>query len=88
YIAWVANGKLAWRLNVAGMGADTRVELSARPVPQEPMHIIANLGMSRNFGPVDLDNLVFPTTMSIDWVRVYQKERQHNIGCDPEDFPT
>ena len=44
--------------------------------------------MSENFGTVDLDNLVFPTTMRIDWIRVYQPSDSINIGCDPTDFPT
>ena len=26
--------------------------------------------------------------MLVDYVRVYQKKDQKNIGCDPEDFPT
>ncbi|EPQ60516.1 beta-glucan synthesis-associated [Gloeophyllum trabeum ATCC 11539] len=88
YIAWIAADKLAWQLNGAGMAADSRVEISARPVPQEPLYIIANLGMSTNFGDVDLDHLTFPTTMSIDYIRVYQPKNAINIGCDPEDFPT
>lgn len=37
YIAWITDDKLAWQLNVAGMGTDTTAEISARPVPQEPM---------------------------------------------------
>lgn len=44
--------------------------------------------MSENFGTVDLENLVFPTTMRIDWIRVYQHSDSINIGCDPTDFPT
>ncbi|KIY45768.1 glycoside hydrolase family 16 protein [Fistulina hepatica ATCC 64428] len=88
YISWINNGALAWTLNVAGMGADDRVEIAARPVPQEPMYIIANLGMSTNFGYVDLDHLTFPTTMRIDYIRVYQRSDRLNIGCDPDDFPT
>ena len=44
--------------------------------------------MSRNFGYVDLEHLTFPTTMSVDWIRVYQDPDNLNIGCDPEDFPT
>ena len=44
--------------------------------------------MSENFGTVDLDNLVFPMTMRIDWIRVYQPSDSINIGCDPTDFPT
>lgn len=70
------------------MAADSRVEISARPVPQEPMYIIANLGMSTNFGQVDLDHLTFPTTLYIDYIRVYQDPDNLNYGCDPDDFPT
>ncbi|TFK56944.1 beta-glucan synthesis-associated protein [Heliocybe sulcata] len=88
YISWIADDRLAWQLNQAGFAADSRVEISARPIPQEPMYIIANLGMSSNFGFVDLEHLKFPTTMSIDYVRVYQQKDAINIGCDPKDFPT
>ena len=47
-----------------------------------------NLGMSRNFGNVELDLLQFPVVMEVDYVRVYQKKGKINIGCDPADFPT
>ncbi|KAI5831982.1 glycoside hydrolase family 16 protein [Schizophyllum commune Tattone D] len=88
YITWVNNGAAAWTIKAAGMGADDAVEISARPVPQEPMYLIANLGMSTNFGYVDEDHLPFPTSMYIDWIRVYQRSDSINIGCDPDDFPT
>ena len=42
YIGWISNDKLAWQLNVAGMAADTAVEIAARPVPQEPMVCSSN----------------------------------------------
>ncbi len=52
-------------------------------------YLIANLGMSLNFGgKVDLKHLPFPATMRIDYVRVYQRSDQKNVGCDPKDFPT
>ena len=70
------------------MAADPAVEIGSRPVPQEPMYIIANLGMSRNFGYVDLEHLTFPTVMKVDYIRVYQDPDLKNIGCDPESFPT
>ncbi|TFK37328.1 beta-glucan synthesis-associated protein [Crucibulum laeve] len=88
YISWISNDKLAWTMLAAGMAADTRVEISARPIPQEPMYIIANLGMSQNFGDVDIEHLTFPTKMRVDWIRVYQPKDALNYGCDPEDFPT
>ncbi|OJT09591.1 Beta-glucan synthesis-associated protein SKN1 [Trametes pubescens] len=88
YITWISNGKVAWTLKQAGFAADTVVEIGPRPVPQEPMYLIANLGMSTNFGFVDLDHLAFPVTMKVDYIRVYQDPDAINIGCDPDDFPT
>ncbi|EIW78281.1 glycoside hydrolase family 16 protein [Coniophora puteana RWD-64-598 SS2] len=88
YISWVANGDVAWTLDAGGMVADPETEINDRPIPQEPMYIIANLAMSENFVTVDVANLVFPTTMRIDWVRVYQPKNAVNIGCDPKDYPT
>ncbi|KAF5393140.1 hypothetical protein D9757_001304 [Collybiopsis confluens] len=88
YITWVSNGTRAWTIEAAGLGADTTVEISARPIPQEPMYLIVNLGMSTNFGTVDLDHLTFPNHLRIDYVRVYQNPSSINIGCDPKDFPT
>jgi beta-glucanase (GH16 family) len=88
YITWIANGNPAWTLNVAGMGADTVTEISARPIPQEPMYLIINLGMSESFSTVDFEHLTFPNHLRVDYVRVYQDPKNINIGCDPEDFPT
>lgn len=88
YITWSANGKVTWTLKQAGMAADGRVEIGPRPVPQEPMYIIANLGLSPSFGAIDFDHLSFPTVMKVDWIRVYQDPDAINYGCDPENFPT
>jgi hypothetical protein len=88
YITWISSGVVAWTIRQEGMAADTAVEISDRPVPQEPLYIIANLGMSTNFGDVDLEHLTFPTVLTMDWVRVYQPSNAINIGCDPADFPT
>ncbi|KAL1752846.1 beta-glucan synthesis-associated [Schizophyllum commune] len=78
----------AWTLRQGGLAEDPLVEIGPRPIPQEPMYLIMNLGMSKNFGEVDLDHLTFPTTMSIDYIRVYQPSDRINIGCDPPGFPT
>ncbi|KAJ6519664.1 beta-glucan synthesis-associated protein [Mycena sanguinolenta] len=88
YVSWISDGKLSWTLNQAGMAEDPVVEIDQRPVPQEPMYIIANLGMSLNFGAVDFDHLTFPAVMRVDYIRVYQPADAINIGCDPKDFPT
>ncbi|KAI0801193.1 glycoside hydrolase family 16 protein [Fomes fomentarius] len=88
YIGWINDGKLAWHMTQAGMGPDPISEISDRPVPQEPLYLIVNLGISEKFGFVDFERLTFPTTMRVDWVRVYQDPDAPNIGCDPPDFPT
>lgn len=51
-------------------------------------YIIANLGISEGFGVVDTAALQFPTTMLVDYIRVYQRSDSIKIGCDPTDFPT
>lgn len=88
YITWISSNQIAWSIKAAGMGPDSSVAISERPVPTEPMYIIANLGMSTNFGPVDIEHLGFPVHMTIDYIRVYQPADSINIGCDPPDFPT
>ncbi|KAF7341851.1 GH16 domain-containing protein [Mycena sanguinolenta] len=88
YITWITNNKVAWTLNVAAMGANAETLISARPITNEPLYIIANLGMSPAFGAVDLEHLTFPSTMRLDWVRVYQDPDNINIGCDPPEAPT
>ncbi|KAF7326181.1 GH16 domain-containing protein [Mycena kentingensis (nom. inval.)] len=88
YITWVNNDDVAWTLNVGGVGADTTAGTSARPIPEEPLYILVNLGISHSFGFVDIEHLVFPATMRIDWIRVYQDPDRINIGCDPKDRPT
>ncbi|KZT69160.1 glycoside hydrolase family 16 protein [Daedalea quercina L-15889] len=88
YITWINNNEKAWTIEAAGLGADSTVEISARPVPQEPMYLIMNLGISEKFGFVDYAHLPFPSTMRVDWVRVYQDPDNKNWGCDPDGFPT
>jgi len=88
YITWVSDNKVAWTLNSPGLGPDPTVAISARPVPQEPMYIIINLGMSKNFGAIDFAHLTFPNHLRIDYIRVYQDLNSINIGCNPRDFPT
>ena len=52
------------------------------------MYMIMNLGMSESFNPINYDELTFPAIMRVDYVRIWQKRGEINIGCDPEDYPT
>ena len=59
-----------------------------RKLPKEPLSLILNFGISNNWAYIDWPSLVFPSTMRVDYVRVYQPKDQINVGCDPTDFPT
>jgi hypothetical protein len=74
YITWYLDGKLAWRMNAAAVGADARAQISARTIPEEPMYLILNLALSSGFGYVDFDKLTFPATMSVG----------KSLRCPPE----
>ena len=41
-----------------------------------------------NWQDIDLTTMVFPAEMLIDYVRVYQRDGETNVGCDPPDYPT
>ena len=62
--------------------------IGERMIPIEPMYMIWNLGMSQDFGEVDIENLPFPSYMMIDYIRVYQRPEKMNVGCSPPDMPT
>ncbi|KAI5952668.1 SKN1 [Candida jiufengensis] len=59
-----------------------------RQIPKEPISIIMNLGISNSWAYIDWPSLVFPSTMRVDYVRVYQPEDEINMSCDPDNFPT
>ncbi|KAF9256974.1 beta-glucan synthesis-associated [Marasmius fiardii PR-910] len=65
-----------------GMGADQRL------IPEEPMSIILNLGISNGWAPPKFETLSFPAEMQFDYIRIYQREGNVNIGCDPKGYPT
>ncbi|KAJ2919796.1 hypothetical protein MD484_g531, partial [Candolleomyces efflorescens] len=89
YITWISDNAKAWTIHASAMIADSRTEISARPMSLEPMYIIANLGFSTNFvANIEFELLTFPAHFSIDWIRVYQPKGSVNIGCDPVDHPT
>jgi Beta-glucan synthesis-associated protein SKN1/KRE6/Sbg1 len=47
-----------------------------------------NTNCAANWQTIDLSTMTFPAEMRIDYVRVYQREGNENVGCDPPDYPT
>jgi beta-glucanase (GH16 family) len=88
YIQWIADNKTSWHITAAALVPDAATGIGARPIPQEPLYLIVNLGQSTGFTPNISPKLKYPVTMYVDYVRVYQPKGQRNVGCDPKAFPT
>ena len=54
-----------------------------RLVPEEPMSIVLNRGISPNWQTIDQTTMIFPAELRFDYVRVYQRKGSTKIGCDP-----
>ncbi|TIB80952.1 glycoside hydrolase family 16 protein [Wallemia mellicola] len=87
-IKWSVSDEVRWSVKAGAIGPDPITEIGQRTIPEEPMYILINQGISNNFGDIDWDELIFPSIMSVDWVRVYQPVGERNVGCDPPDMPT
>lgn len=89
YATWYMDGRPTWTLNGQAIGPVPELDISQRLVPTEPMGIILNVALSESFQVPDFDQLEFPAHMSIDYVRVYQRDGQPDrVGCDPANRPT
>jgi len=88
FINWQANGVQSLSMTAGAVGPDAMAQISNRLVPEEPMSIVMNLAISESFQAVDIPNMVFPSELKIDYVRVYQRKGDKNVGCDPRDYPT
>jgi beta-glucanase (GH16 family) len=94
YIPGTSTGKIAWFVGedpsfiMDGRAIGPNGNVAAREVSQEPMSMVLNLGISGAWGEILMADLVFPTIMHIDYVRIYQKAGQESITCDPPGYPT
>ncbi|PPQ73668.1 hypothetical protein CVT26_010760 [Gymnopilus dilepis] len=91
YITWQADGQKTYQIWASAVGPDQGTDgsgVSARLIPEEPMSIILNLGISQSWQNINLASMIFPAEMKIDYVRVYQRKGHTNTGCNPKDYPT
>ncbi|KAK7054157.1 beta-glucan synthesis-associated protein-domain-containing protein [Favolaschia claudopus] len=91
FITWQVNGTQTTRMGATAVAADQGTDGSGvgqRLIPVEPMSIVLNLGISRNWQTIEPSTMVFPAEMLIDYVRVYQRDGETNVGCNPPDYPT
>ncbi|KAI0090615.1 beta-glucan synthesis-associated [Irpex rosettiformis] len=91
FITWQSNGQPSYRIGASAVGPDQGQGgsmVGQRRIPEEPMSIVLNLGISPNWQKIDTSTMTFPAEMRVDYVRVYQRKGQTNIGCSPTRFPT
>ncbi|KAF8996765.1 glycoside hydrolase family 16 protein [Hymenopellis radicata] len=89
FITWVVDGKPSTRMGAGAMAPDPHgSQVGQRLIPEEPMSIVLNLGISPNWQTIDLTTMIFPAEMLIDYVRVYQRDDSMNVGCNPAAYPT
>lgn len=86
YIRWFVGENPVFTIYAPALGPNGNVD--QRLISKEPMSIIMNLGISNSWVYIDWPSLKWPSTMRIDFVRVYQPPNAVNVGCDPEDYPT
>ena len=54
----------------------------------QPMSMILNLGISENWVAINWTAVTFPAIMRVDYVRIYQKEGEESVTCDPPGYET
>lgn len=85
-IAWFVGDDLSYMMNGHAIGPNGNV--GSRPISEEPMSIVLNLGFSPAWTGINMAELVFPTTMYVDYVRWYQSASKTSVTCDPPGYET
>ena len=93
HITWFVNNEPKFTVNTTALGPNPETEIGQRTMPEEPMYVIMNLGMSPSFQWVNWDELRvgFPFKLRVDYIRIYQDEDKitpDSLSCDPTNFPT
>jgi beta-glucanase (GH16 family) len=87
-LSWFVGDEYTWKLDHRSLRPNGNI--GQRVLPEEPMSIVMNFGISDSFSQVYLANLakLLPATMRIDYIRVYQDPSQVSVTCDPEGYET
>ena len=88
WITWYVGEGKTWTFRAPSSRPNGNI--GTRVIPEEPMAVIANFGMSNSFAAIDLAQIMedLPAVMRIDYIRIYQPEDNQIMTCDPEGYPT
>lgn len=90
----LSKGKITWfvgkdvSFSMTGNAVGPNGNVQARPISEEPMSMVLNLGFSTAWTGINYNELKFPTTMRVDYVRWYQKPGEESVTCDPPGYET
>ena len=86
-ITWFVGENPTWRVQSEALGPNGNI--GQRTIPEEPMAIVMNFGMSPGFSSLNLTGLapLMPATMRFDYVRIYQ-DGDGEMTCDPSGYET
>lgn len=89
-VVWFIGNEPTWRVTGESIGPNGNV--GQRVLPQEPMSIIMNFGMSDGFSAINYTGIgpLLPAHMRLDYIRIYQDPSNDNMvmGCDPPGYET
>ena len=85
-IAWFVGEDISYMMDGNAVGPNGNVD--SRVISEEPMSIVLNLGISPAWTGINFGELVFPTTMYVDYVRWYQPSDKTMVTCDPPGYET
>lgn len=87
YVTWNVGDVKTWKVVANAVGPNGNV--GQRVMPEEPLALIVNFGMSSGFAALNMTGLgtLMPATMRLDYIRIYQ-DGDGELTCDPEGYPT
>lgn len=87
YVSWTIGDTPTWKITSDAIGPNGNI--GQRIVPEEPLAIVANFGLSGSFAALNWTGLgpLMPATMRFDYIRIYQDE-DGEMTCDPVGYPT
>lgn len=87
YVSWFVGDEATWKIEGNALGPNGNI--GQRVIPEEPMAIVANFGLSASFASLNWTGLgtLMPATMRLDYIRIYQ-DGTGEMTCDPENYPT
>ena len=87
-ITWGVADEAVWKLDARAIGPNGNV--GQRVIPQEPMAVVMNFGMSTGFSAINYTGIstTLPAKMRFDYVRIYQPSGSTSVTCDPSGYET